>query len=236
MGKTWFILIENSLYNDLRELDGPAKDALIIQDAIANYDIDSVLHKKNFSLAELKKFFEYELKEVLTKNNVKSVVIWYSGHGKYSERYLTGYWIPVDATSNNFDSFFFLTELKVYLSNYKKIKHILLISDACETGQAFYTTKISTSNATDCADWQSTKFKSSECFTSSDKERSSDNSIFAKTFANFLKNNPDPCISIGGIVKKVVGVVESNQQQVPVFGRISGLEEENGTFFFVRRK
>ena len=62
-----------------------------------------------------------------------------------------------------------------------------------------------------------------------------DNSQFTKTFANMLRNNPDACLPIEEIVKSVKSAVTKNNQQTPKFGTISGLGDENGTFFFIKK-
>jgi hypothetical protein len=84
-----------------------------------------------------------------------------------------------------------------------------------------------------CDDWEATRFKSSQVLSSAGYELASDDSQFTRTFANTLVNNPDACIPIESIVQKVTNAVTSNNQQKPQFGKIAGLEDENGTFFFI---
>jgi hypothetical protein len=86
-----------------------------------------------------------------------------------------------------------------------------------------------------CDDWEVTKFKSAQVLTSSNKELSSDNSLFTQAFANTLNNNPNDCISIEAVTLKVLGIVKQNQKQTPKFGKIKGLDDENGTFFFIKK-
>ena len=87
-----------------------------------------------------------------------------------------------------------------------------------------------------CDDWQATRFKSSQVFSSAGYELAVDNSQFTRTFANSLANNPDACIPIESIVTKVTSAVVSNNQQKPQFGKIAGLEDEDGTFFFISKE
>jgi len=47
--------------------------------------------------------------------------------------------------------------------------------------------------------------------------------------------NPDYCISIDDIVIKVNKAYEEANGQNPKFGKIAGLEDENGTFFFIKK-
>ncbi len=87
-----------------------------------------------------------------------------------------------------------------------------------------------------CNDWQATKFKSSQVFSSAGYELASDNSQFTKTFANTLSGNPNSCIPIETVVAKVkTAVSKGGVKQKPKFGKIAGLEDENGTFFFIKK-
>lgn len=232
MGRTWVIFIENSDYQNLPSLEGTKKDVLTMKSALANYSISKVIYKPNMTKAQMDKFFSIELRDQINKGNVQSLLVWFAGHGKYINE--TGYWLPVDASKTDEFSYFPITSLKGYLSLYK-LRHTLVISDACETGPAFYLAMRGENIPKDCNDWEATKLKSAQVFTSSDKEKASDNSIFTKTFANILNNAPDKCISIEKIKDKVTSAVELNQKQKPKFGNISGLEDQNGTFFFIKK-
>ena len=232
MGRTWVIFIENSDYQNLPSLEGTKKDVLTMRNALANYSISKVIYKPNMTKAQMDKFFSIELRDQVNKGHVQSLLVWFAGHGRYLNE--TGYWLPVDASKTDEYTYFPITSLKGYLSLYK-LRHTLVISDACETGPAFYLAMRGENKPIDCGDWESTKLKSAQVFTSSDREKASDNSIFTKTFANILNNAPDKCISIEKITEKVTTAVEQNQKQKPKFGNISGLEDQNGTFFFIKK-
>jgi len=77
--------------------------------------------------------------------------------------------------------------------------------------------------------------KSSQVFSSAGYELALDNSQFTRTFANVLANSPDRCTPIESIVQKVSSAAEKSNQQKPQFGKIAGLEDENGTFFFITK-
>lgn len=232
MGRTWVIFIENSDYQNLPSLEGAKKDVMTMKNALANYSISKVIYKPNMTKAQMDKFFSIELRDQVNKGHVQSLLVWFAGHGRYLNE--TGYWLPTDASKTDEYTYFPITSLKGYLSLYK-LRHTLVISDACETGPAFYLAMRGESKPKDCNDWESTKLKSAQVFTSSDREKASDNSIFTKTFANILNNAPDKCISIEKITEKVTTAVEQNQKQKPKFGNISGLEDQNGTFFFIKK-
>jgi tetratricopeptide (TPR) repeat protein len=232
MGKTWVIFIENSDYDSFTSLDGPGKDVSMMQSALANYQIHEVIHKKNMTKAELSKFFSIELRDMIRSNRVNSLLIWYSGHGKYVND--NGYWIPVDASGDNEFSFYNTNALKASMQGYPDLlNHTLVITDACETGPSFYQAMRSADQERSCDDWTSTRLKSSQVFSSAGYELAVDNSQFTKTFANVLINNPGNCVPIEEIVTKVRSAVQNTTRQTPQFGKIAGLEDEDGTFFFI---
>ncbi len=233
MGRTWVIFIENSDYKNLQSLDGTRRDITMMKSSLVDYNISKVVYKPNMTKAQMEKFFSIELRDQVNKGHVQSLLVWFAGHGRYINE--TGYWLPVDATKTDEFTYFPITSLKGYLSLYK-LRHTLVISDACETGPAFYLAMRGEPKSKDCNDWESTKLKSAQVFTSTDREKASDNSIFAKTFAGILSNAPDQCISIEKISEKVTATVVQNQKQKPKFGNISGLEDESGTFFFIKKQ
>jgi hypothetical protein len=181
---------------------------------------------------DLQKFFSIELRDMIRSNRVKSILIWYAGHGKFvNER---GYWIPVDASRDDEFTYYNTNALKASMQSYPDyLDHTLVITDACESGPSFYQAMRSGLQERSCDDWESTLFKSSQVFSSAGYELAVDNSQFTKTFANVLVNNPGSCLPIEKIVDKVTAAVVNGNRQEPQFGKISGLEDEDGTFFFM---
>jgi tetratricopeptide (TPR) repeat protein len=235
MGRTWIIFIENSNYETFPSLDGPSKDVTLMRSVLAGYDVQNVIHKKDMTKKEMEKFFSIELRDLLQSNKVNALLLWYAGHGKFINE--TGYWIPVDAKRDDEFTYYNLNELRASLQSYSNnITHTLVITDACESGPTFYQAMRSTPKVRDCNDWQAVKFKSSQVFSSAGYELAVDNSQFTKTFANALANNPNSCLPIESIVNKVTVAVSQNNQQKPKFGKIVGLVDEDGTFFFISKK
>ena len=235
MGKTWVIFIENANYKTFASLDGPTKDVTMMKSAFAKYKIHNVVHKKNMTKSQLEKFFSIELRDLVRSNRVNSLLVWYAGHGKFINE--TGYWVPTDAKRDDEFTYFNINNLKAGMQSYSKdITHTLVVTDACESGPSFYQAMRSTNEDRSCNDWQATKFKSSQVFSSAGYELATDNSQFTKTFANTLSSNPNSCIPIETVVNKVSSAVsKSGAKQKPKFGKIAGLEDENGTFFFIKK-
>jgi tetratricopeptide (TPR) repeat protein len=234
MGRTWVIFIENSNYETFPSLDGPAKDVTLMRSALARYDIHKLIHKQDMTKKEIERFFSIELRDLLRSNKVNSLLIWYAGHGKFINE--TGYWIPIDAKRDDEFTYYNLNALRASLQSYSNyITHNLVITDACESGPTFYQAMRETPKERNCNDWEAVKFKSSQVFSSAGYELAVDNSVFTKTFANTLANNPNACLPIESIVNKVNLAVSQSNQQKPKFGKITGLQDEDGTFFFMSR-
>jgi len=235
MGKTWVIFIENSNYESFASLDGPIKDVSLMKSALANYQIHNIIHKQDMSKSDMERFFSIELRDLVRSNRVNSLMVWYAGHGKYINE--VGYWIPVDAQRDDEFTYFNINSLKAGMQSYSNnITHTLVVTDACESGPTFYQAMRSTNEEKSCDNWQATKLKSSQVFSSAGYELAVDNSQFTRTFANALVNNPNACIPIENIVNTVSQAVEKNNQQKPKFGKIAGFEDENGTFFFIAKE
>lgn len=233
MGNTWMIFIENTNYASFPVLEGPAKDVIMMKSALANYKVSKVVHKKDMSKTDLEKFFAIELRDLVKNNNINSLMVWYAGHGKFVNQ--TGYWIPVDAKTDDEFTYFNIGNLKSYMSSYSKVIHTLVITDACESGPAFFLAMRDTPKEKRCENWEETKFRSAQVLSSAGYELAADNSQFTKTFSASLVNNPDGCISIDKIAEKVSSAVKGKGGQAPKFGKISGLEDEGGTFFFMKK-
>jgi len=235
MGKTWVVFIENSNYESFASLDGPTKDVSLMKAALANYQIHNIIHKQDMSKDQMEKFFSIDLRDLVRSNRVNSLLVWYAGHGKYINE--SGYWIPVDAQRDDEFTYFNINSLKAGMQSYSNyITHTLVVTDACESGSTFYQAMRSTIEERSCDDWQATRLKSSQVFSSAGYELAVDNSQFTRTFANALVNNPNACIPIENIVTTVSKAVERNNQQKPKFGKIVGFEDENGTFFFIAKE
>jgi len=235
MGRTWVIFIENSNYRSFPSLEGPAKDVALMRSALAKYDIQKIIHKQDMTKKEMERFFSIELRDLLRSNKVDAMLLWFAGHGKFINE--TGYWVPVDARREDEFTFYNLNALRASLQSYSGyVTHNLVITDACESGPTFYQAMRETPKERNCNNKESVKFKSSQVFSSAGYEMASDNSQFTRTFASTLVNNPDGCLPIETIVEKVSLAVTQINHQKPLFGKITGLEDEDGTFFFVAKQ
>jgi hypothetical protein len=234
MGKTWVVFIENSNYETFASLEGPTQDVALMKSALTNYKIDKIIHKKDMTKQEMEEFFNVELKNQVLANHVNSVLFWYAGHGKLI--YETGYWVPIDARRDDESTYFNTNFLKKSLQSYENdLTHILVISDACESGPTFYQAMRNFNQERSCDDLNASQSKSSQVFSSAGYDLAVDESQFTRTFANTLANSSATCIPIESIVKSVTMALEKNNQKKPKFGKIEGLTDNDGTFFFISK-
>ena len=228
------MFIENANYQTFASLEGPTKDVSLMKTVLAKYQVNNVIHRKDMTKDAMEKFFQLELRDMVKSNRVNTVLIWYAGHGKFINE--TGYWIPIDAKRDDEFSYFNINGLRASLQSYPNtLTHTLVITDACESGPSFYQAMRSEIKERSCGDWQASRMKSSQVFSSAGYELAKDNSQFTKTFANLLQSNPDACMPIESIVLKVTNTVSQGNQQKPKFGKIAGLQDEDGTFFFMAK-
>jgi tetratricopeptide (TPR) repeat protein len=234
MGLTWAVFVENTSYTTFATLEGPTNDVELMKRALDNYEFHRVLHKKDMSKAEMERFFSIELRDLVRNNNVNSLLIWYAGHGVFVND--VGYWIPVDARRDDEFTYFNINALRAAMEPYAQmLTHLLVVTDACESGPGFYTAMRSSETNFDCGDWSITSSKSAQVVSSAGYELAVDNSQFTETFYNVLMSNPNSCVPINEIVTTVTETVSRMQNQKPLFGQITGLPHERGTFFFVQR-
>ena len=233
MGKTWVIFIDNSNYESFASLEGPAKDITTMRAAFSKYDIHNIIEKKNMTKLQMEKFFSIELRDLVKNQKVNSLLVWYAGHGKFVNE--TGYWIPIDAKRDDEFTYFNVNSLKASMQSYTNyVTHVLVVTDACESGPSFYAA-MRGAKKRECGDYTPTKFKSSQVFSSAGSELAADNSPFTKTFAKSLDYNTNSCIAIDNIVISVTESIGQGTKQSPKFGKIQGLDDEDGTFFFMKK-
>jgi hypothetical protein len=115
------------------------------------------------------------------------------------------------------------------------VKHTLVVSDACETGPAFYLAMRDIGKPRECGNWETTRLRSAQVFSSTNLDLNDDKSAFAKSFVNILNGVNDKCISIDKVSEKVSQLAKSSQSVKPKLGNIQGLKDENGTFYFIRK-
>jgi len=234
MGKTWVVFIQNTNYLSLSTLAGAQKDVSLMKEALSSYQIDKIIIKQDLKKGEMQKFFSADLPALLKENGVNSLLIWYSGHGKFINE--TGYWIPVDAQRDDEATYYRMESLKKDLERMvDHLQHVLVVTDACESGPTFFQAMRSIPTKPVCDDPVAAKKRSYQLFSASGYNLANEESLFARTIAGALSDNPKPCIPVQEVVKKVTITLMRNHLDRPQFGNITGMDSEGGTFFFYKK-
>ncbi len=235
MGKTWVVFVGNSEYEVYEDLHETERDIKLMKSALDNYIIDSIIYKQNMTKEQMEEFFNVSLQEKIIDNEVKSLMIWYAGHGKYIDN--VGYWLPVDARVEKISTLYNINYLREALLSYSEnLKHTLVVTDACESGPAFYQAMRSIPQNRHCDEITVTRYSSSQTLVSSGYEFSPEPSIFTRTFATLLTHNINPCLPIENVVNQLIMAASRNNQPIPRFGKITGMQDEGGTFFFIKKQ
>ena len=190
----------------------------------------------NPTLSQLKnKLKEYNNRSF---NDNDQVLFFFSMHGYYDDNTETGYLVPRDGDSQDFETWFSYFTFRSYLGN-NRCKHIYLALDACHSGSF----KVSDKGAPDKPAWEqepdcgqriveALRYKS-RIFAAlgSKAARTPAKSAFAAKFLETLRRGGE-----NGIVKadEINLKLSSLSSPRPQTGTFTG-QEEGGEFVFIRK-
>lgn len=232
MGRTWVVIIDNSNYANFPKLPAENNDVEEIKSALSKYQIDHVEIKKDLSKQQLDKFFSIELRDLIQNNRVKSLLIWYSGQAQLINE--NGYWIPVDGIVGDEFSYYSVNALRSSIEAYTNLKHILLASDAADVGPIF-SSIVQEKSIPSCDKLEIIQAKSAQVLTVTQKEMVAENKLFNQSFSNILNNNTATCMSIETLSEKINTMLTQNKKANAKLGRIKGVTDEKGSFFFFKK-
>lgn len=136
-GITWVVFIENTTYKDFPSLNHTGAEVDKMRKAFANYSIQRTITKKNLSKEQLERFFNVELRDLVRKEKVNTILVWYAGHGRTVGG--KAYWVPVDGRKDDIYSFYNFGALKAQMRNYSEsVSNTLVVSDAAGSDPSFY--------------------------------------------------------------------------------------------------
>ncbi|HRH37105.1 MAG TPA: tetratricopeptide repeat protein [Flavobacteriales bacterium] len=136
-GTTWVIYIENTDYRNLPAPQGGSGDMADLQKTFGKYNAQKTITKKNLTKAQIERFFNIELRDLVRTNKVNTVVVGYVGHGRSAGG--RTYWVPVDGKRDDIYSYFNYGSLKSLLENYSEsVSNTLVVSRAAGTDPSFY--------------------------------------------------------------------------------------------------
>jgi len=234
-GRYYALIIGNNSYHHLPQLKSARHDATRIADILKNYYGFSVKlladAKRSEILLALNRF-----RKKLHKDD--NLLIYYAGHGWLDEQADEGYWLPIDAESDN--DIHWISNSSI-TSKLKAInaKHILVVADSCFSGKLSRGLHIS-QRQPNYFDRISRK-KARSVLSSGglepviDSGGGDNHSVFASALLNALKENKG--IMDGTMLfLKIRRPVMLNADQTPEYSDIRKAGHEGGDFLFVRVK
>jgi len=124
------IVIGNNSYSYIEDLVTAQRDATEVARLLEEKYQFNVKLLQNVSRSELLGEL-YKLRSVLTEKD--NLLIYYGGHGYFDSYSDSGYWLPVDADTQNPSNWISNTDLTDQIRA-MKAKHVLVVADSCYSG------------------------------------------------------------------------------------------------------
>lgn len=182
--------------------------------------------------------FEWLMNSVRKNDNL---LIYYSGHGEYSEAMGKGFWVPVDANSKSITKYISNEDIKSFLTGINS-KHTLLVTDACFSGDIFRGKTMTIPYESSTKYYQKIySLSSRKAMTSGGVEPVMDkgkdgHSVFAYYFLKALNDNSEKYFDAGQIYNYLKIPVVNNSYQEPAYSPIRNTGDEGGQFIFIKRE
>lgn len=182
--------------------------------------------------------FEWLMNSVRQNDNL---LVYYSGHGEYSEAMGKGFWVPVDANSKSITKYISNEDIKSFLTGINS-KHTLLVTDACFSGDIFRGKTMTIPYESSTKYYQKIySLSSRKAMTSGGVEPVMDkgkdgHSVFAYYFLKALNDNSEKYFDAGQIYNYLKIPVVNNSYQEPAYSPIRNTGDEGGQFIFIKRE
>ncbi|HDY86849.1 MAG TPA: hypothetical protein ENH82_01900 [bacterium] len=241
IGKYYALIVGIDNYKGVwQPLKNAVRDAKAVEKLLREkYKIDyfRTLENELATRKNIMKEFSWLVDNVTEKDNV---FIYYSGHGEYQKQLNKGYWVPVEAETNEVYEFISNSTIQTFLNGIGS-KHTLLVSDACFSGDLFRGTTVSVPFE------QTSKYytkvhslKSRHALTSGGVEPVMDggregHSVFTYYFLEMLKRNEDKYYDVGQLYNDIKIPVTNNSEQTPILQPVKNTGDEGGQFIFIKK-
>jgi len=162
-----------------------------------------------------------------------NLLLFYAGHGVWSEQSNVGYWLPSNARESNTANWFRNSTLRDYIGSIKA-KHTLLIADACFSGSIFKS-RAAFANAPAAIE-KIYELPSRKAMTSGSLSEVPDKSVFIEYLVKRLTDNSKAYMTSEELFYSMKTAVLNNSPTVPQFGEILNTGDEGGDFIFIRKR
>lgn len=225
-------LIANNKYLYTGRLQYPFSDAENLRETLHSFyhfEDSFTSFVKDATREDMFKVFQ-KYADLLTPDD--NLLLFFAGHGEWDEENQLGYWVPVDAKTDNFANWVSVNDIKDFLKRLKA-KHVLIISDCCFSGGLFR--EFGGENLLTRLPSRIYKLPSRKAITSSTLNKVLDHSMFNKTLIKRLKENQMPALDAMTLFVSMREAVVNNTDNLPQYGVIHGANDEGGDFVFLRK-
>lgn len=165
-----------------------------------------------------------------------SVMVYYAGHGQYSDDNQLAWWVPADGSLEEPGTWILDAAIRNYIAA-MRAQHVYIIADSCFSGNLFAQTRAILPPVTDKYYAKLYAKRSRWGFTSGSTEPVADqgrdgHSVFAYHLIKFLKENDEPYLIPSRIADQVIPLVARNAEQMPRSQPLQGANDEGGQFIF----
>ena len=162
------------------------------------------------------------------------MLIYYAGHGQYSDDNQLAWWVPVDGNIDEPGSWILDAAIRNYVA-VMRARHVYVIADSCFSGSLFAQTRAILPRLTDRYYAKLYAKRSRWGFTSGSTEPVADqgkdgHSVFAYHLLKFLRDNEEPYLVPSRIADSVIPLVARNADQMPRSQPLQNANDEGGQF------
>lgn len=230
-GRQYFLFIAIDKYQKWPALQKPVGDAKELKKIMTDrYFTDEVieLYNEKATKAEILK----QMVELSGKTDINdSLFIYFSGHGHMDKNTNSGFWIPVNAGTDQFAQENWLpnTQIKGILKNAKAL-HICLVSDSCFSGDLVKGSPMFESNVKDYFKNAYNRISRQVLSSGASNETVPDESEFALQLKMYLERTNDPYIDPIMIFNQIrLGM----SMTTPIYGEYKDLGQQEGGSFIL---
>jgi hypothetical protein len=229
--KNYVLLIANQAYQTYGALNKPIEDADSLAHTLMSYydfDYENIFRAYDATHSDIIQIFD-SIQHILPTDS--RLIVFYAGHGAYDSLTQLAYWIPIDGSLTDKNTWISAQQIDTFVTKLGKIRHFLLISDACHSG-ALVTR--SGEQVLECQLLE--RMVSRKILTSAENVPVPDKSIFLETFLSVLRQQPYSCISTFELTNNIRKKVMNTGGMVPQYGTFSKSGDSGGDFIFKRRE
>jgi hypothetical protein len=231
IGRQYAVLIAIDRYREWTPLRHPVADARAVKDILARrYYIDEFieLYDADATAVGIRRLFA----DLIDRTGPSdSVLIYYAGHG-YTDRFQTGFWIPVDGSKDveAQDRWIPNQQIRNFVTQ-MKARSVALFADSCFSGDLLNVHR-GAAPALDSEYFRNAlRYNARQVLTSGASETVPDESEFARQFRTFLESNHEPYVDPYAMYDRVRRGVT---QTLPLFGTLPGQEQGGSFVLFLR--